>query len=258
MKVLILTDTTINKTELGQVTREVAEIYQNNANITFEWRYQDFDFTDYPIMQYWGGYWGMAHTWLRDRCAEVYRRYAEDIDCVVFAVASPNWKLDDPTIVGDKGVWGWNMSAQFSGYGVQQVRIAQNPRHTTQRNINNSIGVLYHEMHHDHDTFVFVNTGKTVEPIVGVRSWDNGITHGGEAPWQYMRFKENQASIKAIAPVFREALTARRRIWETKKSLYERVIQLAEQYIALLRQQLAAQRGDIAILADNKCVCCKK
>jgi hypothetical protein len=165
VKVLILADKTINHIELGQITREVGDLYQTNADIGITWIYEDFDFTTFPIEQYWGGYWGMRQSWLREQCAKVYKRWAEEIECVVFAVHSDNWVLDRASIVGDKPVWGWNMSAQFSGYGVQQVRVAQVKSHTTQRNINNSVGVLYHEMMHDHDGFVFVNTGKVVEKM---------------------------------------------------------------------------------------------
>jgi hypothetical protein len=160
MKILLLKDKTINNTLLGQVQLQVRNVYKG---LDMEFIIEDFDYSNYPIEPYWGGYWGIGISWIRERCASIYKRYAEEIDNVVFLVASPNWKLDDPAIVGDKPVWGWCHSNQFSGYGVQQVRFAQNPRHTGARNVNNSAGTLYHELHHDHDTYVFVNTGKVLE-----------------------------------------------------------------------------------------------
>lgn len=253
MKILILTDPSTNKTNLGQITREVGEIYQENCNITVEWVIEDLEYGNYPIEQYWGGYWGIQQQWMRNHCANIYKRYAEEVVGVVFAIPSPLWKLDDPTIVGDKPVWGWNMSNQFSGYGVQQVRIAQNPRHTTERNINNSVGVMYHESMHDHDGFIFVNTGKTVEPVVGVPNWDNACVHGEHPNWEYIRHKENQEALRIIAPLLREALAKRKAVFETKVGLYQQIIALAEQAIMLLRARIAAQRGAIAILPNNQC-----
>jgi hypothetical protein len=224
-------------------------LYDRNADILPEWVYENFDYGDYPIEEYWGGYFGVKHAWLRERCAEIYKRWGEEIDCVMFAIASDNWKLDDPSIVKDKPVWGWNISAQYSTYGVQQVRIAQVKTHTTERNINNSVGTVYHELMHDHDTFTFVNTGKTVEPVVGVPQWDNSVVHGEHPNWQYIRHKENQKALEMIAPLLRDALTKRRELLTMKLGLMRRVIELLQQ----LRALLAAQRGDIAILPNNQC-----
>jgi len=253
MKILLLTDRTINRSMLGQVQLQVSNVYKG---LDMEFVVEDFDFTDYPIEQYWGGYWGMQQAWLRARCADVYRRWAEEIDVVVFLVASPNWKLDDPAIVGDKPVWGWNISNQYSGYGVQQVRFAQNPRHTDARNVNNSAGTLYHELHHDHDTYVFVNTGKVLEQIVGVNNWDNDITHGGSPDWAYIRtVNDNVDSITRIMPTLTEARDARKRVWLTKKvGLLQQIVRLMTQVRALQ----AGVRGDLPILPNNKCVCCTK
>jgi hypothetical protein len=253
MKVLLLTDKTINKTLLGQVQLQIANNYKD---LNMEFITEDFDFTTYPIEQYWGGYFGIQQAWLRARCADVYKRWAEEVDVVVFLIASPNWKLDDPAIVGDKPVWGWNISNQFSGYGVQQVRFAQVPNHTDQRNVNNSAGTLYHELHHDHDTYVFVNTGKVIENIVGVRDWDNDITHGGSPDWAYIRtVSDNVASINRIMPNLIESRDARKRVFLTKKvGLLQQLLKLMVQ----LRALQAGVRGNLPILPNNKCVCYRK
>jgi len=253
MNILVLLDKTAHKLNFGQVTREVGEIYKKNCDIDIKWFIEDFDYTSYPIQQYWGGYYGMNQNWLREQCATIYKRYAEEIDCVVFAPTSTNWTLDREDIVGANKVWGWNMSALFSGYGVQQIRVAQLSNASTANNIANTLGTLYHEVHHDADTFVFNYTGEVVETMANVQSWDNGITHGGEAPWQYIRHKENQRSLELIAPALKKAIANRRALFEEKVGAMQTIIQLANQYIVLLRAKLAEQRGDIAILPDNKC-----
>jgi hypothetical protein len=254
MNILCLTDQTINRTDLGQVHREIAEIYKTNADIDIKYHYEYVDFTNYPIEQYWGGFYGMQTAWLRAKCAEVYKRWAEEIDGVVFAVHSSNWKLDDKNIVGDKPVWGWNMSSQFSGYGVQQVRVAQVATHTTQRNINNSVGVQYHEMMHDHDGMVFIHTGETVEPVVNVNNWDNQVVHGEHPTWSYIKHKENQEALKMIAPLLREALANRRALFAKRVGLLQQIIQLQQQVVVLLRAKIAAERGNLPILENNKCI----
>ena len=245
MKILLLKDKTINNTLLGQVQLQVKNVYKG---LDMEFVTEDFDYSDYPVEEYWGGYWGIEKPWLRARCAEIYKRYAEEIDCVVFLIASTNWNL--------KGVWGWNISNQYSTYGVQQVRFAQVPNHTDQRNVNNSAGTLYHELHHDHDTYVFVNTGKVVEQIVGVSNWDNEITHGGSSDWDYIRtVNDNVASITKIMPALIEARNARKAVFLTKKvGLLQQLLKLMVQ----LRALQAGVRGDIAIRPHNKCVCYKK
>jgi hypothetical protein len=254
MKILLLTDRTINKTMLGQVQLQVANNYKD---LNMEFVVEDFDFTTYPIEQYWGGYWGIQQSWLRARCADIYKKYAESIDCVVFLVASPNWKLDDIAIVGaGKGVWGWNHSNQFSSYGVQQVRFAQNPRHTDERNVNNSAGTLYHELMHDHDTYVFVNTGEVVERTLNVASFDEDVVHGRHADWAYIRtVNDNVRALQLIMQKLIAARDARKRVWLTKKvGLLQQIVRLMVQ----LRALQAGVRGDIPCLPDNKCVCCTK
>jgi hypothetical protein len=256
MNILLLADKDIIVTNLERVQKEISALYAQNSNITIKWTTKEFDYSDYPIEQYWGGYWGIAHAWLRARCEEVHAKHKESIDNVVFLIASDNWKLDRTELVGPNHVWGWNHSATMSGYGVQQVRFAQVSTHTNQRNVNNSIGTLYHEMHHDHDTFVFNYTGEVVERIVNVQSWDEDITHGRSPNWEYIRYKENQASLRAISTVLERALTIRRALYATRVSLMEKIIQLLERKVVLLRELLSRQRGDIAILPHNKCKCC--
>ena len=245
MQILLLVDNTINRTHLGQVQLKAENLYKTNADIDIKWFIEYRDFSNVPKEEYWGGYEGFATSFLRTTCAEIYKRYAEEVDQVVFMQDSRHWNLN--------GVWGWNVSTLYSGYGVQQVRFAQNPNHTDERNINNTFGVLYHELHHDHDGFIFVYKDRVIEPLVRVNDWDNDVTHGGADHWEYIRYNENQDSIKAIAFMLRQAIAKRRALYEEKIGLMARVVQLLEQKVVLLRQLIAQQRGDIPILEDNKC-----
>lgn len=245
--ILILADKETNKTMLGQVMREVGELYQKNMDVTVEWTVEDYDYGNYPVVEYWGGYEGIAQSWLTARCKEIWDRKHESIDTVMFAIPSDNWRLN--------GVWGWNMGETFHSYSVQQIRLAQNPAHTDVRNVTNSVGVMYHELHHDLDSFVFNYTGVVVEKLYpnDVRSHDNDVTHGEHPDWQYIRHKENQESLKIVASNFRLAIAKRRELYKNRVTKMQTIVQLLEQYVVLLRQFLSKQRGDIAILPDNKC-----
>jgi len=254
MKILLLKDKTINNTMLGQVQLQVENIYKNNTGVTIEWAIEEQDYTNYNIEEYlpWKGYWGINRGDIARDTSALYKRWGEEIDMVVYLIDSSNWKLT--------GVWGWAISKHYSGYGVLQVRFANEPTHTMSRNVNNTVGTLYHEMMHDHDTFVFTYTGELVEHIVPVENWDAFVVHGGrdlgregENGWKYIRHNENQHALSAIAPALKKAIANRRALFEEKVGAMQTIIQLANQYLVLLRAKLAEQRGDIAILPDNKC-----
>jgi hypothetical protein len=245
--ILILADKGTNKNYLGHVMLQVGELYKKNMGVEVVWTVEDYDYGDYPVVEYWGGYEGIAQSWIAERTKEIWDRKHESIDTVMFAIPSSNWRLT--------GVWGWNHSAHFNGYGVQQVRLAQVASHTDERNINNSVGTLYHELHHDLDSFVFNYTGVVVEKLYpnDVRSHDNDVTHGEHADWQYIRHKENQESLKIVAASFRQAVAKRRELYQDRVTKMQTIVQLLEQYVVLLRMFLSKQRGEIAILPNNKC-----
>jgi hypothetical protein len=258
MKILLLTDRTINKTLLGQVQLQIEDIYQRNTGVKVEWAIEKRDYTNYEIEEYlpWKGFWGLKRSDIQTVTNDIYKRWREE-----------NWRLT--------GVWGWAISKHYSGYGVLQVRFASDVLHTSlagnnesghtaQRNVNNTVGTLYHELMHDHDTMVFTHTGKLVEHIVPVENWDAFAVHGGrdlgregENGWKYIRYNENQHALRAIGDVFNEALTKRRELFVTYTNLQRRVIQLAEQVLVLLRRKLAEAKDDLPILPDNRCKCTK-
>lgn len=236
--ILLLCDNKIREDQLAQVKKEVGAIYKNNTGLSVKWHEEWRDFSNYPKENYYGGYEGLERGYINQVTKEINSRWHEEIDCVVFFIHRDHWNLN--------GVWGWNMSATSSGYGVQQCRFDN-------RNVANSIGTLWHEMHHDLDTFCFTYTGKRVETLVDVPSWDSAVTHGEHPDWSYIRHKENQESLKAIAPLFIASLEKRRALFTKRVGLMQEIIRLAEQVIVLQRALIARQRGDLPILKNNKC-----
>jgi hypothetical protein len=243
--ILLLCDNKIREDQLADVKKEVGTIYKNNTNTSIKWHEEWRDFSSYPKEVYFRELEGLSRSYISQVTKEINSRWHEEIDCVVFLIHRDNWNLS--------GVWGWNHSTTFSGYGVQQVRFDN-------RNIVNSIGTLYHEMMHDLDTFVFTYTGKHIAPMVKVNNWDNFAVHGGRDTneegkdgWKYIRYNENQHALRTIAPAFNEALSKRRDIFTKRIGLMQEIIRLAEQVIILQRALIAKRRGELPILIKNKC-----
>lgn len=237
MKILLLLDNKIEEKQVNEVIAELVELYEKNCDVTLTFLKERRDFSDVPKEWYDSDSEGIKKSYIEEETKKLYGKYQEAIDSVVFFVHKDHWNLT--------GVWGWNLSKVFNGYSVQQCRFDN-------RNLVNSIGTLYHELHHDHDTFIYTYTGKRVEDVVKVVDWDDDVTHGGRYSgttygWKYIRNDENQESLKLIAPLLRAAIAKRRTIWDVKEGKYKQIISLLEQTVILYRQLQAKKRGDIAI-----------
>jgi hypothetical protein len=246
MKILLLVDYKINEDQLKRMKAEVQSIYKKNGvNISFidEWR----DLSNVPKEWYDSSAEGIKRSYIADVTKEIYARYAKDVDQVVFLIHRDHWNLT--------GVWGWNMSRVFNGYGVQQCRFDN-------RNQANSVGTMYHELMHDHDSYVYVYTGKIIEDIIKVPNWDEDLVHAGKNTgtsfgWKYIRYNENQEALKAISAVLNEAIEARQKVWLKKKvSMLEQIVKLYQQLIVLRRQVEIQTRGDIPMYANRFKKCC--
>jgi hypothetical protein len=245
MNVLLLLDNKIREDQLAQVKREVAELYKNHCGITIkffeEWR----DFSNVPKEWYDAEAEGIKKSYIAEVAKEVYARYAEEIDNLVFFIHRDHWNLT--------GVWGWNLSQYHQGYSVQQCRFDS-------RNVANSIGTLYHEFTHDHDTFIYIYNNVRIAPLVGVKDWDGDFTHGGRftgnpTPFKYIRHKENAEALSKIASELKKAYEKRRVLFLKKQlSLLQQILRLKQQLEVLYRQRTAATiKSDIAIKPKNVC-----
>lgn len=247
MKILLLKDKKIRSQDLSIVIREVSDIYKQAANIDLTFYTEDWDYTEYPTSVYpgYGDVTGIDYAYLRKHTSDVYSRWSESVDHVVFLIHRDNWTL--------KRVWGWNISTYFSGYSVAQVRFDH-------KNLANSVGTLYHELMHDHDAMVYTYTGEVLEDFVtNTSDWDRDVVHGGRdygghATWEYIRYKENQAALTMAAPHIRKAAEKRHAVYTKKKlAKMQEIIRLGNMAVVLLRQLIAQKRGDIPLLVGNKC-----
>ena len=210
MRVLILRDKSLNTTEFNRAVDEVKAIYRE-AGIPMYVTQEEYYWGD-PLVkpkldmweEYWGGYFGMKFSLLRTLMQEIRTRYGKRFDHVVIAMDARNWFGDVP----NKKVWGWNISAGLEGFEVQQCRVDTVSRNLESR-IANTVGVLYHEIMHSHKHFPYkMYNGLKVERNLGTRGfpttdWGEGVVHGAETPWLYIRHKENVEALKVIAPVLK-------------------------------------------------------
>ena len=239
MNILLLLDDKIRDDQLKKVKIDVAKIYDVSADVTIRWFEERRDYTTYPKQTYSAGYEGIAYSHIDTVTKEIYSRWAEEVDQVVFLIHADNWNL--------KGVWGWNISKTYSGYGVQQCRFDH-------RNLVNSIGVMYHELMHDANTFVYTYTGKIIETLFDFSNWDDAVVHGEHRDWSYIRHNENQSALVTISPLLRQALVARHALFTRRVNLLNEIIRLAEIVLTLTRAKIAADRADLPILEGNTCL----
>lgn len=231
MRILVLKDEKIGKVNCNYITKQVGAIYSDNTPVTPTFHVEERDFEDLIFSDYYGGNLGIDQSLLRVICNDVYNRWQEEIDYVTFLVHEDNWHAGR--------VWGWNLSAKFNGYEVNQVRYDKD-------NTANTVGTFYHETMHAVDSFIFRNTGVHIEPIVGVTDWDHAVVHGGDARYDYIRYKHNTDALSAVGDLLKKASDARVALFEKKVGLYKQIIQKMQQVLELQRMLLMQrQKSDV-------------
>lgn len=230
MRLVILKDIAISSVQFNKLRNQFTDLYHTHTGITPTFFVEDFEYKNIPTIIDNDGDVMPSLDWRKDTIAQVHKRYGDfGTDHVVLLVHRNNWVF--------KGIWGTNWSNVYHGYHVQLCRFDD-------KNAANALGTLYHEVHHSHDALIKATLGIDVNPIVEVSSWDRAITHGGQAPWKYIRWKENTDSLRAIAPLLKQSYDKRKQLHDdVVKSLLKQVVSLAERYLILLRQRRAVKNG---------------
>lgn len=226
MKVHILKDRQIKKTELEQVLVEVSDIFNKYAGVTPVVTQEVYDFTEYPKEADIDGDEHLTTTYLKDTASAVYKEKGDGIDHLIILIHRDNWNL--------KGVWGTNYSNKFSGYQVHVCRFDN-------KNLANSVGTMYHEIMHSLDALIATYTGENVTKLFGL-PWDQYAVHGGRPDaenttnWKYIRHKENTSALAYVAPLLRQAYEKRHQIHVQRYQARQReYIGVLKQYVILLR-----------------------
>lgn len=234
MRILLLKDKTIPEKAVTSWQTEFAAFIKPLLDLTPSVVVEEYDFKDYPTEVDLDGTLRPGDTWLKEVGAMVKRKHGPyRFDHIILLIDLPNWKSDD----GVRRIWGTNFSYIYGPFHVHYCRF--DPKRAA-----NTFGTIHHEMHHSYDALVKTEAGVDVNPLLGVTRYDAEVTHGGKAPWKYMRWKDNADSIKIMAPHMRKAYAVRKaRHEEQIKGMKLTIINLAKQVIYLLRQKLNAKDG---------------
>jgi len=243
MKILILKDKRISSA--STVLDEVRSFYENK-DIDIEFMVDERDFSSIPWSVYHankgddeGPDYGIDKGYIRKQAKTVRKEYMHGVDLISFLVHDDSWNDS-----GD-GIWGWNLANAVKGYEIEQVR--WDPDNST-----NTVGTLYHEIAHSHDSFVYRNVGRWIERIVGVGDWDNDVIHGGASQYEYIQHDENQDALQAIADVLNQASEKRREKQKDRTKLQKRIINLAKRVIELYRElAIKTKKTDKPIRRDS-------
>lgn len=225
MRLLILKDKDIKETDLNIVLDGIDEIYHSNADIDITFTINEHDYTEVSGEQRYT-FDSLPYGYIKKEVDRVHKRDNYAFDHIIFLVHRDNWRYQD------KRVWGENFSNVFYDYHVEIVRFDN-------KNLANSIGTMYHEIHHSHDALIETELGVKVESIVEVDDWDSGITHGGESPWEYIRYKENTRSLYKIKSLLKKAYENRKqRHLKVKVGMLQQIVKLMQQLVILKRTLL--------------------
>jgi hypothetical protein len=244
MRTVVYKDIKIPQKEYNQLLSDYAAFITKHTGIKpVFWTY-DYDYTNYPTNVDQDGDDVPRPTMLQAIADDVTAKYGNyGADHIVVLIHESNWKSG--ATATRKGISGTNYSYRFSNYHLQYVRWWKRRGKSTAQELINTFGTLYHEQHHALDALIKVELGIDVNPILGVKAWDSGITHGGEKPWQYIQYQDNVESLKKIAPYLTSAYAKRAEKHEGHiKGLKLTAIGLLERLVTLYRERLYQKNGN--------------
>lgn len=224
MRILILKDQKINNEKLSEVLVEFRNFWKKNCGIAPRYTVQEHDYSNVSgIVRH--NFDTLPYGYLDKHVKEIHNKDNYAFDHIIFLVHRNNISWEDT------GIWGENFTNFWWNYNVS---ICQ----WDHKNSANTLGTLFHEMHHGFDAFIQTMTGKNIEKMIGVKDWDSSITHGGEKPWTYIRsLNDNVSSIQYIAPLLKEAYAVHeQRYLKEKIKLLSQVVQLLQQLRGLFNK----------------------
>lgn len=241
MRHVILLDNKIDTQAFKNWVQEDTEFWEEHLGITPTYEVIEHDFSDYPTIVDFAGDTMADRAWMQVLNDTVVKKYGEfGFDFLMLMIHSDNWKSDRPDV--KRKIWGSNYSYTFGKQNLCYCRWDKNSP-------PNTFGVAYHERHHSLDAIIQAETGVNITPILKVQGYDNGVTHGREEPWKYIRYKENIKSLQIMKVFLTQAFDKRKQRHEHMLSLMGRVIELATSLLYLLRQRKAQKDG-----INNKCI----
>ncbi len=227
---VIFKDKIIKQSEYDALLKDYAAFIKKTTGIEVTYITVDYNFKDYPTVIDADGDDRPTDkflTELKDIAEARYGKYG--FDNLIVLIHQDNWKSGKTAT--RKGIWGTNYSYRYGPYHVQYCRFDK-------RNGANSFGTLNHEIDHSLDALIKTEIGVDINSILNVQNYDRNTTHGvAPAYHPYIRWKENEAKLKVMAPYLKAAYQKRRErgksdIKDSKRS----IIKLLEQVLYLSKQ----------------------
>jgi hypothetical protein len=238
MRNIVFKDTKISQTAYDKLVTEYTAFIKKQTGITPIFYTIDKDYTDYPTVLDTDGDDVMRPDFLQDIADDVDMKYGEwGGDNIITLIHSDNWKSGKTAT--RRGIWGTNYSYKYNNYHLQYCRFDA-------RNGANSFGTLNHEIDHSLDALIKQELGININPILGVVDYDKNTTHGQpEAYHAYIRYQENAAKLKVLAPYLVAAYKKRQdRHTEAVRGMQFTIIGLLEKLVYLYKAKLNQKNGN--------------
>ena len=159
MRILALKDKKIFKKDIVEAIRQVSGIYQRGAGITIKYDIEERDFSKQSGTEKYN-FDSLPYGQLKAEVDRVFKKHKYDYDHVILFVHKDHcndWLKIKSTLTGKMvNIWGENFSNIFYKYDVEVCRFDPDK-------IINSVGTIYHELHHSHDTTIKTWLGIQVE-----------------------------------------------------------------------------------------------
>lgn len=245
MRTIVYKDIKIPDAEYVKLLKDYSSFITKYTNLKPVFWTHDYDYTDYPTDVDTDGDDIPRPTMLQDIADDVTEKYGNyGADHIVVLIHQSNWKSG--ATAKRKGISGTNYSYRFNNYHLQYVQWWKRPGKSVAQELINTFGTLNHEQDHSYDALIKVELGIDVNPILGVVNYDRNTTHGEpKALHGYIKYQENAAKLKTLAPYLASAY-ARRQAKHTEhiKGLKLTVIGLLERLVSLYRERLYQKNGN--------------
>lgn len=210
MRTIIYKDLKIPQAEYDQLLKDYSAFITKQTGIKPVWFTHDYDYTDYPTVIDTDGDDIIRPDFLQKIADEVTAKYGQwGADHIVTLIHESNWKSG--ATANRRGISGTNYSYRFNNYHVQYVRWWKRKGKSVAQELINTFGTLNHEQDHSYDALINRELGIDVRPILGVVNYDKNTTHGEPKAYHgYIKYQENAAKLKVLAPYLNQAYIKRR------------------------------------------------
>jgi hypothetical protein len=245
MRNIVFKDIKIPQVDYDQLLKDYSSFITKQTGIKPIFYTHDYDYTDYPTDVDVDGDDVPRPTMLQDIADDVDEKYGEwGGDNIIVLIHEDNWKSG--ATATRPGISGTNYSYRYNNYHLQYVRWWKRTGKSVAQELVNTFGTLNHEIDHSLDALIKQELGININPVLGVVDYDKNTTHGQpEAYHAYIRYQENAAKLKVLAPYLVAAYKKRQdRHTEAVRGMQFTIIGLLEKLVYLYKAKLNQKNGN--------------